>query len=131
MKYINLFEDFKNMCIFRNQHFNNSDTNIAYFNEFNELLLSDENPYVNLFKKEDLYLDMVDGFISIRCNIKMDYVDMLILNNFIRKHAGDRKLSHFSDVVEIIIGTYSFKKYYTDEEITKYMKTKIKKKFNI
>jgi len=126
-----LFEDFKNRSIFNNQHLNNRDTNMSFFHEFNELLLSDKNPYVSLFKNEDLYLDMVDGFISIRCNIKMNYVDMLILNNFIRKHVGNRKLSHWSDVVEIIIGTYSFKRYYTDEEITKYMKTKIKKKFNL
>jgi len=139
MKHILLFETYfwdddryddgdknRTIEIFTGTNSSNKERNNESFEKLNDLLLSEKNPYYDLFNQENLYLDDTDGFIGIIDNAEeedFDYVDMMKLNNFIR--------DHLKNDVNVVIGTYYFEKYFSEEDIKKYKMDIVKNKYKI
>jgi len=56
------------------------------YDDVSELLLSDENPYKDIFQEETLFLDSTDGYIGIEYHTYIDlddYMDYKELTEFV------------------------------------------------
>ena len=93
-------------------HYLAKEHNKGAFYELNSLLLSEKNPYQELFQTEELFLDNIDGFISIVPSCKsafyskdnpITYDDLEKLADFIWDNI------EFYGTLYIYIGDYIFK----------------------
>lgn len=93
--------------IYTGSHPKGDEINKKAFKKLNALLLSDKNPFQDMFQTEYLYLDDTNGFVSIVHSSHMDehisYEDAKKLNQWIRKQITN------SNDVYVYIGDYVFK----------------------
>jgi len=125
MKYIKIYEEFefpgysgKQIEIYTSSHYTSEEKNKKAFTQLYDLLLDEKlNQYFNLFNQEELILDDTNGLISIIDNTddSFTYVDMMTLNNFIRKYIK------YDDNIIIYIGGVSFIHISNIEKYKKYI----------
>ena len=121
MKHLKLYEDFS----FPGYGGEKIEINKESFSKLNDLLFDEDlNPYFDLFNEEQLYLDDMNNFIGIYDKAEeedFDYIDMMILNNFIRDYLVEKDTG-------IIIGSFHFEDY---SDVDAYKKKVKSQEFNL
>lgn len=108
-KYIKTFENYSNddnnkIEIRTGSHSSNRDINKKAFSKLNNLLLSKENPHFDLFNEEELYLDDVDGIVSI-----VPSSHIYKVNPDVASEINDFILDNLTNNVWVYIGPYIFR----------------------